>query len=152
MSSSTDNVSLGSQSISASVSVPDLCDNTACMVNVRWSEPFVSCGGSVSHYVLSVTPPTSDCQSGSDSGSDFMTTATHYDLTVTANQTYILNISVNNSCGDMGQAAEYTIDVAGKDCGCVSSEHTSGTVITRTYENTLSVMTFTVAYNICKCG
>ena len=111
---STDDVSLDPQSINDSVSVPDLCDNTACMVNVRWSEPFVSCGGSVSHYVLSVTPPTSDCHSGSDdSESEFMTTETHYDLTVTANQTYILNISVNNSCGDIGQAAEYTIDIGG---------------------------------------
>ena len=111
---STDDTSLDSQSISASVSVPDLCDNTACMVNVRWSEPFVSCGGSVSHYVLSVTPLTSDCQSGSDgSESEFMTNETYYDLTVTANQAYILNISVINSCGDMGQAVEYTIGIEG---------------------------------------
>ena len=106
---SADDTSL--DSISASVSVPDLCDNTACMVNVRWSEPFVSCGGSVSHYVLSVTPPTSDCQS--DSGSAFMTNEMQYDLTLTVNQTYIFNISVNNSCGDIGQAAEYTIDIGG---------------------------------------
>ena len=84
---STDIASLDSQSISASVSVPDLCDNTACMVNVRWSEPFVSCGGSVSHYMLSVTPPTPDCQSGSDdSGSEFISNETQYTLTVTANQ------------------------------------------------------------------
>ena len=113
MNSSTDDTSLNS--INASVSVPDLCNNTACMVNVRWSEPFVSCGGSVSHYVLSVTPPTPGCQSGSDSGSEFMTTETQYNLTVTANQTYILNISVINSCGDIGQAAEYIIDIGGKD-------------------------------------
>ena len=114
MSPYIDDTSLDSQSISTTVSVPDLCDNTACMVNVNWSEPFVSCGGSVSHYLLSVTPPTSDCHSGlGGSGSEFMTNETHYDLTVIANQTYILNISVNNSCGDIGQAAEYIIDVGG---------------------------------------
>ena len=42
-----------------------------------------------------------------------MANKTHYNLTVTVNQIYNLNISVNNSCGDMGQAAEYTIDVGG---------------------------------------
>ena len=124
LNSSTDDTSVDPQSIIASISVPDLCDNTACMVNVRWSEPFVGCEGSVSHYLLSVTPPTADCQSGSDnSGSEFMTNETHYDLTVIANQTYILNISVNNSCGDIGQAAEYIIDFGGiKMCntiGCI---------------------------------
>ena len=114
LNSSTDDTSFNSQSISSSVSVPDLCDNTACMVHVRWSEPFVSCGGSVSHYVLSVTPPTSDGQSGSDdSGSEFMANETQYDLTVTANQTYNLNISVINSCGDIGQAADYNISIGG---------------------------------------
>ena len=50
MSPSTDDVSLplDPESISASVSVPDLCDNTACMVNVRWIDldSSVSCGGS----------------------------------------------------------------------------------------------------------
>ena len=56
MSPSTDDTSLDSQNIIASVSVPNLRDNTACMVHVRWSEPSVSCGGSVSHYMLSVTP------------------------------------------------------------------------------------------------
>ena len=111
---STDDTSLNSQSIIASVSVPDLYDNTACMVNVSWSEPFVSCGGSVSHYVLSVTPPIPDCQSGSgDSGSEFMANETQYNLTLTTNQTYNFNISVINSCGDIGEPAEYIIDIAG---------------------------------------
>ena len=84
------------------------------MVHVRWSEPFVSCGGSVSHYMLSVTPPTRDCQSGSvHPGSEFMTTETQYNLTVTAEQIYSLNISVINSCRDKGEAAEYIIDIRG---------------------------------------
>ena len=67
----------------------------------------------MSHYVLSVTPPTPDCQSGSDdSGLEFIT-ETQFNLTVTVNETYSLNISVINSCGDIGQAAEYPIDIEG---------------------------------------
>ena len=59
-----------------------------CVVNVEWSEPFISCTGSVSQYVLSVTPPTSDC------GSDcvLVTDQTHYDLTLTVDQTYNLTV------------------------------------------------------------
>ena len=34
---------------------------------------------------------------------------------MTANQTYNLNISVINSCGDIGEPAEYIIDIGGKD-------------------------------------
>ena len=67
----------------------------------------------MSHYVLSVTPPTPDCQSGSDdSGSKFITNETQYNLTVTANQTYILNIGIN-ICGDIGEVVEYIIDIKG---------------------------------------
>ena len=69
----------------------------------------------MSHYVLSVTPPTLDCESGSgDSGSEFMINETYFSLTVTAEQIYSLNISVINSCGDIGEVAEYIIDTGGK--------------------------------------
>ena len=68
----------------------------------------------MSHYMLSVTPPTLDCESGSgDSGSEFITIETQYNLTVTAEQIYSLNISVINSCGDIGEVAEYIIDIGG---------------------------------------
>ena len=46
---------------SVSVSERDVGERE-CVVNVEWSEALVSCGGSVSQYVLSVTPSTSDCQ------------------------------------------------------------------------------------------
>ena len=62
-----------------------------CVVNVMWSEAFISCSGSVSQYVLSVTPPTSDCQSTSED-CVLMTHHTHYDLTLTVNETYILTV------------------------------------------------------------
>ena len=51
------------QILSARVSESDVCDNNGCVVTVEWSEPFISCAGSVSQYVLSVTPPTCDCPS-----------------------------------------------------------------------------------------
>ena len=62
-----------------------------CVVNVMWSEAFTSCSGSVSQYVLSVTPPTSNCQSSSED-CVLMTHHTHYDLTLTVNETYILTV------------------------------------------------------------
>ena len=62
-----------------------------CEVNVVWSEPFISCSGSVSQYVLSVTPPTSDCRSGSEN-CVLVTDQTHYDLTLTVDQTYNLTV------------------------------------------------------------
>ena len=67
----------------------------------------------MSHYVLSVTPPTSDCQS--DSGSEFMTNETQYNLTVSANRTYTFNIGIY-SCGDIGEVVEYVIDIKGITC------------------------------------
>ena len=68
----------------------------------------------MSHYVLSVTPPTSDCPSGYDnSGSEFMTNETQYKLTVTADQTYSLNIGVINSCGNIGETADYILYIEG---------------------------------------
>ena len=51
------------QNLSARVSESDVCDDNGCVVTVEWSEPFISSAGSVSQYVLSVTPPTCDCPS-----------------------------------------------------------------------------------------
>ena len=41
-------------------------NEAGCTLDVRWSEPVISCGGSVSQFVLTLTPPTSDCQSSGD--------------------------------------------------------------------------------------
>ena len=35
-----------------------------CVVAVRWSDPVISCNGSTSQYVLTVSPPTTECPSG----------------------------------------------------------------------------------------
>ena len=72
-----------------------------CVLSVRWSEAVISCGGSVSQYVLSVTPPTPDCPSGQC----VTTTDTQYNLTVTVDQTYSLNVTAFDSCGN-NQAGE----------------------------------------------
>ena len=97
--------------LSASITEPDVGVDE-CVLSVRWSEPVISCAGSVSQYVLSVTPPTSDCQSGSED-CVFMTDQTQYNLTVTASQTYNLTVIADDSCGNMGQPAKYDIDLTG---------------------------------------
>ena len=95
----------------ASISEPDVGVDE-CVLSVRWSEPVISCAGSVSRYVLSVTPPTSDCQSGSGD-CVFMTNQTQYHLTVNASQTYNLTVIADGSCGNMGQPAKYNVDLTG---------------------------------------
>ena len=69
---------------------------TGCTLDVSWSEPVVTCGGSVSQYVLTVTPPTSDCLSTGDcmvmDGSSVITTPgtlTQYTFNVNVSQSDI---------------------------------------------------------------
>ena len=79
-------------------------NEAGCTLDVRWSEPVISCGGSVSQNVLTVTPPTSDCQSSGDcmvmDGSSVITTpgtVTQYSLTVTS-QDYDITVRAD-TCG-----------------------------------------------------
>ena len=58
------------------------------VVRVEWSEATVSCNGSVSQYVLCVTPLTP----GGQSGECITTDQTQFDLTVTSNMRYNLTI------------------------------------------------------------
>ena len=83
------------QYLAATVSERDVGADE-CVLGVRWSEAVISCGGSVSQYVLSVTPPTPDCQSGQCA----MTTDTQYDLTVTVDQIYNITIRAFDRCGN----------------------------------------------------
>ena len=57
---------LAPQVLSATISELGMCDDDGCVVTVRWRELFISCDGSVSQYVLTVTPPTCDCDSSED--------------------------------------------------------------------------------------
>ena len=82
------------QNLSTSISVPG---DDGCMVTVEWSEANISCGGSVSQYVLSVTPPTPDDQPRSGD-SEFRTNETQFDLTVSVDETYTLTVRADDSC------------------------------------------------------
>ena len=62
-----------------------------CVVTLEWNEPFLGCSGSVSQYVLTVTPLTSHYQSGS--GDCVLTTdQTQYNLPVNVDQMYSLTV------------------------------------------------------------
>ena len=96
------------QILSVSISERDVCGGNGCVLTVEWSEPFISCTGSVSQYVLSVTPPTCDCDSSPDcivmggtavytlSGSD-----TQYDITVSETMSLEYGVTVRaETCGN----------------------------------------------------
>ena len=93
------------------------------MVNVEWSEALVSCCGSVSQYVLSVTPPTSDCQSSPDcevmdvSSSVYNRsgTETQYSLTV-ATQEYDITVRAEACAGSLtAESSVYTVNLTGEN-------------------------------------
>ena len=96
------------------------------MVNVEWSEAFVSCGGSVSQYVFSVTPPTSECQSspdcevmnGSSSVYNRSGTETQYSLTV-ATQEYNITVRAEACAGSLtAESFVYTVNLTGEKVYC----------------------------------
>ena len=89
------------------------------MVSVEWSEAIVSCAGSVSQYVLSVTPPTSDCQSSPDcmvmDDSSVITrpgTETQYSLTVSS-QNYDITVRADTCGGSLtgDNSSVYTVNL-----------------------------------------
>ena len=98
--------------------------NDGCTLNVTWSEPFISCGGSVSQYVLTVTPPTSDCQSSPDcslttDGSSSVITApgtqTAYSLSVTS-QSYDITLRADTCGGSLtgDTSSVYNVNLTGE--------------------------------------
>ena len=91
------------QLLHASFSVPGY---DGCVVTVEWSEPVISCGGSVSQYVLSVTPPTPD----GSGDSKFSTNETQFNLNVSVDVTYTLTVGANDRCGNSrtGQPMDIT--------------------------------------------
>ena len=92
-----------------------------CVVSVEWSEAFVSCSDSVSQYVLSVTPPTSNCQSIQDcvvmDGSSVYTrpgTETQYSLTL-ASQDYDITVTASTCGGSLtgNISSPYSVNLTG---------------------------------------
>ena len=97
------------QLLSTNISVPG---DDGCVVTVEWSEPVISCGGSVSQYVLSVTPPTPDDQPGSGL-SEFRTNETQFNLTVSVDETYTLTVRASDRCGNSRTGQPVDIDPRG---------------------------------------
>ena len=101
-----------------------MCDDDGCVVTVRWKEPFISCGGSVALYVLTVTPPTCDCESSEDcmlmddAAVYFVPgNETQYDIAVNGNISLEYDVTVradtcdNSLTGD--QSPVYNINISG---------------------------------------
>ena len=105
---------------SATVSERDVGEEE-CVVNVEWSEAFVSCGGSLSQYVLSVTPPTPDCQSSLDcvvrtSSSQYTIpgSETQYSLTV-GTLDYDITVRADVCDGSMtAESSVYNVNLTGE--------------------------------------
>ena len=105
---------------SATVSERDVGEEE-CVVNVEWSEAFVSCGGSLSQYVLSVTPPTPDCQSSPDcvvvtSSSQYTIpgSETQYSLTV-GTLDYDITVRADVCDGSMtAESSVYNVNLTGE--------------------------------------
>ena len=94
------------QFLPAIISEHDVTVNE-CVVTLEWNEPFISCAGSVSQYMLTVTPPTSDCQSGSGD-CVLMSDQTQYNLTVTVDQIYSLTVRAD-TCRNMQIGEESSV-------------------------------------------
>ena len=71
------------------------------VVRVEWTEVFDGCNGSVSQYVLCLTPLTSEGGSGSGDCTIIITTdQTWHELTLTANMRYSLTVR-GVACGNI---------------------------------------------------
>ena len=88
-----------------------------CVVTVRWSDPVISCNGSTSRYVLTVSPPTTECPSGEcEVGKESAGfEEREKNVTLTVNRTYNLNVRAD-TCSNTQTGQEsgtYTIDLEG---------------------------------------
>ena len=118
------------------------------VVRVEWSEATVSCSGSVSQYVLCVTPLTP----GGQSGECMTTDQTQFDLTVTSNMRYNLTVRAD-ACDNsiMGNESDpETLHLNGKvftlmlaivlDCGNVVADGTRTNSYTTTYSDSSGIL------------
>ena len=105
---------LAPRNLSATITESDRCNDNGCVVTVEWSEPFISCAGSVSWYRLSVTPPTCDCVSPhcmvvndtavySLSGND-----TYYHISINGTKSLVYNVTVRADTCDNTLTGELT--------------------------------------------
>ena len=136
-----------------------MCDDNGCVVTVEWSEPFISCAGSVSQYVLSVTPPTSECQSGSGSGDScmLMTDQTQYNLTLAMDQTYTITVRAdicdNTLTGDSSDPISVTVVIYGNIRRVLYTHYTHNLQCIFYHSNQLYTCLFlarNLLYNYCR--
>ena len=90
-----------------------------CVVAVRWSDPVISCNGSASQYVLTVSPPTTECPSGGcvvgRGGEGFE--EREQSVTLAVDQVYELTVRAdtcsNTQTGE--ESEQYFIEMEGKE-------------------------------------
>ena len=131
--SMSDGVLVSAEVQSATVSERDVGEEE-CVVNVEWSEAFVSCGGSLSQYILSVTPPTPDCESSPDcvivtSSSQYTIpgSETQYSLTV-GTLDYDITVRADVCDGSMtAESSVYNVNLTGETDTfvCIMSRETA---------------------------
>ena len=103
------------------VSECGVCGGDGCSLTVVWSEVTVTCNGSVSGYVLTVTPPTSDCQSSphcvvvNDSSVYTLSgNETQYIINVNGTQNLVYDMTVRaETCNGSNLSELYTANLTG---------------------------------------
>ena len=93
-----------------------------CVVTVSWSEPVISCNGSTSQYVLTVSPNTTECSSGSCEVGRGEERFEKRELNVTLTVEQMYNFTVRaDTCNNnqTGQDSEqFTIQMEGNEVIC----------------------------------
>ena len=93
-----------------------------CVVTVSWSEPVISCNGSTSQYVLTVSPNTTECPSGSCEVGRGEERFEKRELNVTLTVEQMYNFTVRaDTCNNnqTGQDSEqFTIQMEGNEVIC----------------------------------
>ena len=93
-----------------------------CVVTVSWSEPVISCNGSISQYILTVSPNTTECQSGrcQVGRGEEKFEKRQQNVTLTAEQMYLFNVRADTCKNTQtGQDSDqYTILMEGNEMIC----------------------------------
>ena len=133
------------QILSVSISERDVCGGNGCALTVEWSEPFISCTGSVSQYVLFVTPPTCDCDTSPDC--IVMDSTAVYTL-FGSNTQYVITVNETKSL-------EYGVTLRADTCGNrlngeLSPPHVPGRLYTVATDSPPPILSITGSVTSCE--